>query len=203
MFYQKYVLIFIFIVYHIKSEQTVPIWENNKKVSELDISNIESYAIDEETGAELYLFNENGESLFYLLVNSTGVKIKNNLDLTDIESQLIQLDSKYFFCSSSSQKLFWIENNIIYSKTILSENDNDDSYKIRIMKTTENNHKSVMIAYTGINYLYVFDPSNNEVKKYNLPDNKKNEKIDKILAISTFTMTTFLIKIMNIIILFY
>ena len=203
MFYQKYVLIFIFIVYHIKSEQTVPIWENNKKVSELDISNIESYAIDEETGAELYLFNENGESLFYLLVNSTGVKIKNNQDLTDIESQLIQLDSKYFFCSSSSQELFWIENNIIYSKTILSENDNDDSYKIRIMKTTENNHKSVMIAYTGIKHLYTFDPSKNEVKRYNLPDNRNNEKIDKILAISTFTMTTFLIKIMNIIILFY
>ena len=191
-FYHKYFLIFLFIFSYIKSEQNVRIWKNKKRIDKIDISNITSYAFEEETGAELFLFNKGDKNQLYLKENSKGTIIKNTLNLSDIEPELIKFDSKYFFCSSSSQELLWIENNSLNSKKIVeNENDLDKSKKIKCFRCSEEGKgekeqkeitKSIMITYIGIEYLFVFFPSNNQIKKYDIPFNDEG----KILAINYF-----------------
>ena len=55
---KKFFFIIQFLLYYIKSSETIPLWKDESEVSYIN-GNRNSYSFDGETGAEIYLINGN------------------------------------------------------------------------------------------------------------------------------------------------
>ena len=99
----------IFFVDYVLSIKDVKIWENipepPKDYSYLSIDSIDSIAYDSFSNTELILGNSNSDSFFFVNENGRITKIRNTLNIVNIESPLMKFEFNsevfYYFCSSS------------------------------------------------------------------------------------------------------
>ena len=217
--------IFFIILYFIKAED-ISLWEKKPEIIEGVIddvkNNIDSYAVDDETGVELYSINENGKSKFILKDRYTTV-LRNKYDkLFEIKSPLIKLNSKYYCCSTES--LIWTDGFEIHEESIKDNNIKDlnclraidkifvsfigtqnYSYFIPLNDSWGKNFTEpgyvihAINNYTykdNINYYTAFYIKENEPKNYNFSlfkiDNQDNIIIEKSLEKDKEKMELFL-----------
>ena len=93
---------FFFITLNFIKTEDIKIWENEPEiipnVINVDIDSIYSYAVDDETGAELYLVTKDNNSKFILKDGSSYKTLWNKFNkLVDIKSPLIKYNTKYLF----------------------------------------------------------------------------------------------------------
>ena len=174
------VFYFFIILFLIKAEN-IFLWENNKEIIDDiikdDIDNIYSYAVDDETGAELYLVTKNDKSEFILKDGSTDYIIKNDLNkLVEIRSPLIKLNSKYYCCSNES--IIWTDGKKIYEKNKLYNNAID----LKCLRAKDN----ILVSFIGTPKLYYFDSINDTWgKEFIIP------YVNEIYAINNYTQNNF------------
>ena len=155
--------IIISIFSYIKSDNeniiNVEVWEDNSKSSDLNISDINSYAFDSVTGAELFLYED--KTKLYLKENSEPKYIPNTKDIKEIQSPLIKIDtSSYLLCGSLSDKevLINIKNDTI---KILEEYKKTNNKRLKCLRGP----KAIVLVLKGDVKITFFDYSNvNEFK---------------------------------------
>ena len=171
-----YCFIFQLIIHFVKNSEIIQIWENEPEISfpfennEIDIN---SYAFDGETGAELFLTNG------YIIYNSEYIPIPKNLsNLISIKNPLIEYNSRIYFCSSY-KALIWINEssiNIINNKAEILDLNMDFTMKCL------RGYNSIMVAYLGTPYLLWF---NHDLQDYKFNFSFNDSRI--FLAINNYT----------------
>ena len=146
---------FFFITLNFIKTEDIKIWENEPEiipnVINEDIDNIYSYAVDDETGAELYLVIKDDNSKFILKDGSSYKTLLNTFNkLIEIKSPLIKYNTKYYFCSSES--LIMTDGYQIYE--LRKFNDIKDLKCLRA-------NKYILVSLIGTPYISIFDLSNN------------------------------------------
>ena len=159
----------IFFVDYVLSIKNVKIWEKvpeaSKDYSYLSIDYIDSIAYDSFSNTELILGNSNSDSFFFVNENGRITKIKNTLNIKNIESPLMKFEFNseifYYFCSSSYPKLLLI--NIEKLELEFIENEDDVNEKnperIKCFKT----QNEIAVIYFETHSFNIFNP---ESKKY-------------------------------------
>ena len=153
-FLKRFFFLIQFIIYNIKSFDTVQLWENEKNISKTD-GNIVSYAFDGETGAEIYL---KSNKLIYKTPTTSPNEISllnSDITFTSIEN-LFEIDSTFYFIVSS-KILFWIDANGKHSKNP----DEIANYKKKFFRDSDH----LLVAILGSQYFYWF---NLNTKDYDL-----------------------------------
>ena len=150
--------IVLFILYYVKTENII-LWKYDPIIIENttnqeNITNIYSYAVDDKTGAELFVIRENETSKFILKHDSNSTIIENETEkLVDIKSPLIKYKSNYYCCSKDS--LIWTDGKIIQEK----KNNNITNFTdLKCLRTNDN---YILVYYIDTPYYYFFNPSNN------------------------------------------
>ena len=174
--FNYYCFIFQLIIHFVKNSEIIQIWENEPEISfpfennEIDIN---SYAFDGETGAELFLTNG------YIIYNSEYIPIPKNLsNLISIKNPLIEYNSRIYFCSSY-KALIWINEssiNIINNKAEILDLNMDFTMKCL------RGYNSIMVAYLGTPYLLWF---NHDLQDYKFNFSFNDSRI--FLAINNYT----------------
>ena len=150
---KKLFFIISFILYYIKSSETIPLWKNESEVSYIN-GNRYSYSFDGETGAEIYLLNGNLNYYSPTTQMENKTKIPDNIINVD---NLIEMDSTFYF-SINSQIFAWIDNSEIKYKNP-DQIEGLSDYKIKCLR----DNKNILVAFLGTEYLFWF---NSETKEY-------------------------------------
>ena len=170
----KEILFFLLLILYWTKSQDIPTWEKYPEISEINVTKIDSYSVDYETGTELYLIDN--KSQFYLKDNSNTLNqiIENDKDIKEIEPPLIKYESSYYFCGSNSSSaiLINIKDGKIHPIDIHEESKN---YKLKCLKGKD----LIVLALIGTTKIFF----------YNLKD-KEYEFIydhsEKLFAINVF-----------------
>ena len=192
LFINTFIFIYLSILYYIKCQEVnIKIWNRTEKIEGYNFEDINSYAFDSDTGAELFLINHKSE--LYLKDEAYTITIKNITDINEIHSPLIKLNSFYYFCCSSSQELMKIDGNtqtiqsIPNPKEITSKtNINDFSIKCLLSCIEINNiyQITIMSTFIGTEYIYFLDL---ETNKYFESITFQFEENKRIMAIHNVT----------------
>ena len=164
----------IFFGDYVLSIKDVKIWENipepPKDYSYLSIDSIDSIAYDNFSNTELILGNSNSDSFFFVNENGRITKIKNTLNIVNIESPLMKFEFNsevfYYFCSSSYPKLLLININKLELEVIENEDDVNDKNPQRIKCFKSQNE--IAVIYLEIHSFYIFNPENKKYKSCTL-----------------------------------
>ena len=151
----KIISFILFVTLHFIKTENISLWESEPEiipnVIKEDIDNIYSYAVDDETGTELYLVTKDDNSKFILKDGSLYKTLWNKLNkLVEIKSPLIQYNSTYYFCSSES--LIMTDGYQIYEQRKFND--------IKDLKCLRGNNY-ILISLIGTPYISIFDLSNN------------------------------------------
>lgn len=94
-----------------------------------NFENVNSYAFDNDTGAELFLINNKSE--LYLKEGSYSLKIEDIKNIDEIHPPLVKFNSSYYFCCSSFQQLIEIKEDKINIIENPNEMNKTKDFKIR------------------------------------------------------------------------
>ena len=145
-------IFYLFLLFfHIKSKEMLEEWEDTTQNIINSSNPISSstifFAINNITNSKIYL----DEKKIYIInqANKIIISLDNNLKIKSINSPLIEIDTIYYFCSSSS--LYKIENEKLISIGINTPNDIEG--KINSLKCFNHKNEKIIIGLIGANYI--------------------------------------------------
>ena len=179
-------LLFIYILFltlkNLKSKkQYITKWENATESEQIPINltdiKILSYSYDDETGAEVYFVESQGNYTFYFDDGTNSELIKKDYeDLIEIQSPLFKFNSNsYFFCISLNIMHF---DGSTITKIDPPDEVKNINYTIKCLRGPK---ESIVVIFFNTEYLSFYTPSSNTFKTYKEKDNE-----GKFIAINNY-----------------